>query len=584
MPNRTAALRAKDNRDDAIAALVRSYTPQAMTPGRWVVCAAPVRQAVLATRPGTRGAAGTYLATLCRFLNSPCGWDAKSQPDLAALLTDENIKQHANTLSGANTRIAARGQLRAISRAIGALPARQVLPNPHPRIPDPLLAAGARLPIPVAILAAACARAHRRPLPVEPFKAVVAALRREAEAAAKDRSPGTVSLPAVIRALAGANDQPVKDTVTSKRGNIARGTTRPLSRRAAVAHAKAAMAAAQAVTTSRVVAEAPQVSPEVADAVSAYTPHKANRAAWVDNQTVAHRLVLGYRPASPRNARNVCSHVACFLTWFANWPGRTNACANVDLTELLTAGVIEAYVAASSHTDRSRASVRSTMRRAIGSLNPDAQPLKVARPPVAAPYTPAECARIVRLAQNQPTNAATASMSFIVGLGLGAGLDTKDLRHLTAACFNETRPDAGPAVLTVTVQEDRRRTVPVRDVYAPLVRRALSIHAALGKARDDLILGKVADRTNVVDALSRAKSADPAGVLQLRVGRLRNTWLVAAMCAPMPLAEVLRAAGLGSARTLTDLLPFCPKPDDAAVAGALAMMRDQLNPEGDPLR
>jgi len=46
------------------------------------------------------------------------------------------------------------------------------------------------------------------------------------------------------------------------------------------------------------------------------------------------------------------------------------------------------------------------------------------------------------------------------------------------------------------------------------------------------------------------------------------------MCANVPLADLLRAAGLRSARTIGDLLPYCPDADPAVIAAALAAMLD----------
>ena len=54
-------------------------------------------------------------------------------------------------------------------------------------------------------------------------------------------------------------------------------------------------------------------------------------------------------------------------------------------------------------------------------------------------------------------------------------------------------------------------------------------------------------------------------VHRVTTARLRHTWLVAAMCAPVPMADLMQAAGIRSARTLTELLEHCPAPDPAQV-------------------
>ena len=62
--------------------------------------------------------------------------------------------------------------------------------------------------------------------------------------------------------------------------------------------------------------------------------------------------------------------------------------------------------------------------------------------------------------------------------------------------------------------------------------------------------------------------------MDISTARLRSTWLLACMCAPIPLNVLLSTAGLRSARTLADLLPYCPAPSDADVQHILAAIPD----------
>ncbi|HVB51341.1 MAG TPA: hypothetical protein VND89_06365, partial [Acidimicrobiales bacterium] len=57
--------------------------------------------------------------------------------------------------------------------------------------------------------------------------------------------------------------------------------------------------------------------------------------------------------------------------------------------------------------------------------------------------------------------------------------------------------------------------------------------------------------------------------------RLRSTWLVACMSAPVPLGALLRASGLRSARSLVDLVGYCPEPDEAQVVAVLRTIGTQ---------
>lgn len=89
------------------------------------------------------------------------------------------------------------------------------------------------------------------------------------------------------------------------------------------------------------------------------------------------------------------------------------------------------------------------------------------------------------------------------------------------------------------------------------------------------VLGRSATRRNITTpVMESAVSAQADVTVDIEVNRLRATWLVAAMTAAVPLADLLAAAGLRSARTLTDLLPYCPAPNPAQVTAAMAALAD----------
>jgi hypothetical protein len=70
-------------------------------------------------------------------------------------------------------------------------------------------------------------------------------------------------------------------------------------------------------------------------------------------------------------------------------------------------------------------------------------------------------------------------------------------------------------------------------------------------------------------ALDRAVTADGRPV-DIEPSRLRNAWLVALMADRLPVPLILSAAGLRSARTLTDLIRYAPLPDPIRAALLLA--------------
>lgn len=364
-------------------------------------------------------------------------------------------------------------------------------------------------------------------------------------------------------------------------------TPKPVSRRAALAHARKARARSEAAEAhlaapTWTLPEGGDIAGDIRDAIASFTPQTATRAAWTTQRDLGVRLVYATRPTSVKVARSNCSYIALFLHWHTTRPSTTSLPAGrptetLSVEDLFATGAIEAFLTSSPWSDRSKASARSLLRRIVRELNPAQAPATLKHHSLPAPYTATECARFARLANHQPTPALTRDMCFIIGLGLGAGLDSRDLRDLRARHITEADlPDtdargesaaAGQRFLQVTVPDPTEpsgrpgRTVPVRRGYEQLVRRALALHASTGKGPDDLVVGRVTDRHNFVGVVTgRAKSADPATVVEVRAGRLRNTWLVAAMCAPIPLADLLHAAGLTSARTVTSLLRHCPPP------------------------
>lgn len=585
--------------NELVAGYVAAYKPKSMTADRWALAAESVRSTVLATRPPNKANAAHYLSALVSFLNGPCGWDGTAAPDLQALLATENIHRYSNQLTGlaSHTVRTRRGVLRMMARGIGAEPPRQALANPHPRRAHQLLVAGATRPIPVTVLVAAWKKSTGKALSAEPLKPAVAALKARGDLPAEATATPNALAPAESTVTASAPDwwaltevtnQPLGGTVTSNRPaasttrtsttNAAPAGAPAMSRRAALRHARAARKARAAQETVTMV-EAPEVSADIIDALDRYRPELKYRTAWTANNAVARRLVLGYRPTSPRNARNVCSQIAVFLTWYAaerkNNPGDVPEV--IELAELTAPGLVERFVASRTGSDRSTASLRSTVRRALASLNPEAQPAKLSYQAAAEPYGAAECAQFVHFALHQPTPGRTKALCFIVGLGLGAGLSPRDLRHLTPRHLTEAIHHETPTYV-VTVPRGRVRQIPVRASYAALLSRALELHAEAGLGDDDLLVGKVADRINVAAPTIRRAvvatetEADARTTLSMSLPRLRNTWLAAAMCSPVPMTVLMQAAGLASARTLSDLITHCPVPDPETVEAALVQL------------
>lgn len=156
-------------------------------------------------------------------------------------------------------------------------------------------------------------------------------------------------------------------------------------------------------------------------------------------------------------------------------------------------------------------------------------------------YTPVELAAIARVSLVQPTEARRRDLACVVALGAGAGLDSVDMRDV----MTDDVEDLG---IRVHVHGPRPRVVPVRKHFESLLRTAVE-----GRPPGELVLGQKQDRRNT--AARATERAALYNVPHIEPARLRATWLADLMTDPIPLAVILQAAGLKSARTLSELLP-----------------------------
>ena len=244
----------------------------------------------------------------------------------------------------------------------------------------------------------------------------------------------------------------------------------------------------------------------------------------------------------------------------------------ITVEELLAPGVVESFVRLEGLVPRSAATYRSVIRRAVDSFDPAPRSTKLAYKPGAAPYTPVEMDQFMFLAANQRNPGPRVALCTAIALGAGAGLDTTDLRGMTPAHITTQTLPGGAEVTMVSVPGTKARTVPLRHTFTDLLKVALAAHTELGKGKNDLLIGRKADRVNTMRPLtSRARTASGAPV-EVHQARLRNTWMVAAMCAPVPLAELMRAAGISSPRPVENLLRHCPQQPQEAITVVLASL------------
>lgn len=282
------------------------------------------------------------------------------------------------------------------------------------------------------------------------------------------------------------------------------------------------------------------------DQLRGFSPHSLNDADWARVRPVVEEIMRRSHIRGNCTFRQHLSDVTGFVAW-AMRHGHP-----LDLCTILDHALIEewARIELASLAGTTRRTRRSRLRSLASDLNPGLKApgrgVPIPRQAIRPPYEPADEAAIVRIARTQPSHAKRRTMCLIVGLGFGAGLDSTDLRALTAAHVD----DRGDDGIWITVPGTRPRVVVVRRRYEELVR--IGVH---GMRPGAVLIGRSVDRKSITGAV--LANADILGDAPLiEQSRMRSTWLVELMVAPIPLATITKAAGLVGARSLTDLLPY----------------------------
>ncbi|HEY2266792.1 MAG TPA: hypothetical protein VGI96_29515 [Streptosporangiaceae bacterium] len=187
-----------------------------------------------------------------------------------------------------------------------------------------------------------------------------------------------------------------------------------------------------------------------------------------------------------------------------------------------------------------RTNLRFIGRRVVPQFYPADVPLPRER--AQQPYSPAEIAGYLALADAQPTAERRMRAAGLVCLGAGAGLIRGDLRDVRGT--DVARRSGG---VVVTVRGARPRTVPV------LARYHFRLLAAARSAGDALICGGAdPGRRNITNPLVAALDGG-TGLPRLDTSRLRAAWL--RDCGEMlGLATFMHAAGISCSQRLGDLV------------------------------
>jgi len=206
-----------------------------------------------------------------------------------------------------------------------------------------------------------------------------------------------------------------------------------------------------------------------------------------------------------------------------------------------------------------RTNLRFIGRRVVPQLYPADLPLPRER--AKKPYSPAQIAGFLALADAQPTAERRMRAAGLVCLGAGAGLIRGDLRQ--ARGTDVTCRSGG---VIVTVRGARPRTVPVLSRYhGRLLAAARFAGAAL------ICGGTDPGRRNITNPLVAALDGG-SGLPRLDTSRLRATWL-AEVAELLGLATFMHAAGITCSQRLGDLVAGLEPAGEADAVRQLGAVR-----------
>ncbi|HVA60396.1 MAG TPA: hypothetical protein VNG13_07645 [Mycobacteriales bacterium] len=299
----------------------------------------------------------------------------------------------------------------------------------------------------------------------------------------------------------------------------------------------------------------PVLDPTVAAAIDRWRPWSLPEPAI----TFARSVVAAAGPPSAERARN--------LLWatgkLAAFGVSVGLCCEPEV--LLHPSVIERFAVAGCATasPAARRTWRTNLRFVASRVGPPSAPppARLPREKAQVPYTSADIAGYLGLADAQPTLARRMRLSALICLGAGAGLIGADLRGITGA---DVHPRSGGVV--VDVRGRRPRAVPVRANYHD---RLLAAAAFAGTA--SLIGGVNETRRNLTTPLVSSLSGG-LDLPRLHAGRLRATWLTDA-AAGLGLSAFMTAAGIVCSQRLGDLLATLPPVDEASAVVLLGGTR-----------
>lgn len=284
--------------------------------------------------------------------------------------------------------------------------------------------------------------------------------------------------------------------------------------------------------------------PALPAVIDDYTPKWVPDSKMVKIRPFLHAAITASALTGQESVRKHCNH----LTRIAGYALERGT--PLEVNKVLTTAFIDEYIRVGMADEEGH--LRAERRRRLLAMASTANPgpdvparlTPVGHSAIKACYSPSELAVITRACRVQPTEVRQRDLAIVVALAAGAGLDSVDMRDLRTDHIE----DLGDEGILVHVQGPRPRTVTLRAGFEHPLRAAVADLPA-----GALLLGRKQDRRNT--AARATERAALHNVPHIEPARLRATWLADLMTDAIPLAVILKAAGLKSARTLSELQP-----------------------------
>lgn len=293
---------------------------------------------------------------------------------------------------------------------------------------------------------------------------------------------------------------------------------------------------------------APPLRADIAKKVNGYSPRHVDDEVYEQAKPFIVDALRRYEPTSYEGAADRLTALTAFAAWALE---RDYA---LDRSSLLTFKRIQAFIETADLTESAVTNygsrLRGIARKVNGAGAKSTASVSTGHRAIKPPYTPSEIATMLRIARTQPSESVGRQIRACVGLGFGAGFDSVDIKPMYGRHVEDLGDDGIRATTPDVGKGSRPRTVWVRRKFEDFVREGID-----GIGPDDLLTGESPTRRNVA-----SKVYENAHILgdapHFEQSRMRTTWLADLITSGVPLPVIMDAAGLTSARTLTDLVPM----------------------------